>query len=435
MKKIILAACAACVAFGAFAWGKKKAEAKPEKTEKQAAAVSVKLGAEVEKTFGFADLGAMKYPEGNVIVIDDRTYTDVEAKRRAFINAISSGSVTSAAVTEESCLILLYGTVDLSGGVVSDSDHSYFDKFDPETHQRINRDFMFDVGSNKTILGMERARVAYGGLRIKATEKNPAKNVIIRNIEFWDAHGSTEYDTKVSQYSDKKASADQLVVEGIEDKSTKANYLYVPENIWIDHCSFSDGVCKDLDRNFNHDGALDVKCVHNMTVSFCEFTNHDKVTLTGSSDKFVTAGERQITFHHNYYHGTVQRMPRSRGCQIHIYNNVYDQIGTSGNHGYIFGPGVASLFIIEGNSIGKTMGRVMAYADKSKSGDPTFSRFYASGNEPELNAKNSEGFSQHKSEEKPFEIQYNYTLESAKSAKSSVPEAAGATLKIEVAGR
>ncbi len=387
-------------------------------------------------TNGFADLGKMEYPSAdNVILIDDNTYKTPDSKKSAFVNAIASGSIKSSKITATPAIIIVSGTVDLSGGKVSDTDHSYFDQFDPKTHERLHNDFMFDVGSNKTIIGINKAKVAYGGLRIKATATNKANNIIIRNITFWDAHGSTDYDTSIPEYSSKKASADQLSIEGVEHKATKASYDYVPENIWIDHCSFSDGICVDLKRNYNHDGALDAKCVHNMTVSYCEFTNHDKVTLTGSSDRFVTPEERQITFHNNYYHGVVQRMPRSRGCQIHIYNNVYDQIGTSENSGYSLGPGIASQFIVENNYFGVHANKILRYADKSKPGDKTLSKLYNKGNMPELSPSNSEEYNKHHVEEMPWKILYDYSLMSADQAKKTVPLEAGPVDEVVIDGK
>ena len=386
-------------------------------------------------TNGWADMGELSYATGNVIVIDDEHFPSAEAKLNAFTNAISSGSVDSYHLNDTPAFIILSGTVDLSGGKVSDSDHSYFDQFDPETHKRLHGDFMYDIGANKTIVGVNNAKVAYGGLRIRAREDFPAKNVIIRNINFWDAHGSTEYDTKIDEYSGKKASADQLVIEGIEDKSTKANYLAIPENIWIDHCTFSDGVCVDLDRNFNHDGALDIKCAKNVTVSFCEFTNHDKVTLSGSSDKFVTPEEREITFHDNYYHGCVQRMPRTRGGYFHLYNNVFDNIGTSRNSGASLGPGVGAQFIVENNFFGKHAGKILKAADNSKKEDATFYKIYANGNKPELSASNTEGFTAHKVAKKPWTVPYKYKLQSADKAKASVVKEAGSGALLVIDGK
>ena len=390
--------------------------------------------AEKPVTNGWADMGGLSYSKENVIIINDATYSSASQKLKAFTNAIASGSVSKSTLTDKPALIILSGTVDLSGGKVSDSDHSYFDEFDSASHKRLHNDFMYDIGSNKTIIGVNNAKVAYGGLRIRAKEDFKARNVIIRNINFWDAHGSTEYDTKVAQYSSKKASADQLVIEGTEDKSTKARYLFIPEDIWIDHCSFSDGICVDLDRNYNHDGALAIKCAKNVTVSFCEFTNHDKVTLSGSSDKFLDPTEREVTFHDNYYHGCVQRMPRTRGGYFHIYNNVYDKIGTSNNSGASLGPGVGAQFIVENNFFGKHAGKILKAADSSKAGEASFYKIYVNGNKPELSAGNSEGFVSHKVSEMPWKPAYSYTLKTADESKDKVPNEAGSGAAVEIDG-
>lgn len=395
--------------------------------------ISIKRS-ETPVTNGWADVGNLSYPSRNMILIDDKTYPSAEKKLEAFKNAIASGSVDDSRLTDTPALIVLSGTVDLSGGKVSDNDHSYFDQFNPTTHQRLHKDFMYDIGSNKAIIGAKNAKVAYGGLRIKAKEDFAAKNVIIRNINFWDAHGSTEYDTKIPQYMDKKASADQLVIEGIEDKTTKSHYLYIPEDIWIDHCTFSDGLCVDLDRNFNHDGALDIKCGKNITISFCEFTNHDKVTLSGSSDKFVTPEEREVTFHDNYYHGCVQRMPRTRGGYFHLYNNVFEDIGTKNNSGASLGPGKGAQFIVENNFFGKHAGKILKANDNSKPEEASFYKIYASGNLPELNASNSEGFAAHQVTRKPWTPQYKYTLQNAIKAHFEVIEQAGSGAEVSFEG-
>ena len=342
-------------------------------------------------TYGWADVGNMAYPNTkNIIYIGDdgykvgsgslTAYTASQTKRLTFTNAIASGSVSSATVNTTSAIIILSGTIDLSDGKISDTDHNYYDSFDSSTHKRNHEDITYEIGSNKTILGVNSAKIAFGGLKIYANKCN-RENIIIRNIIFWDAHGSTEYDTSVSgtytenkktyKYSESKASADSLVLEcngSTKDSSTGfITYNYVPTNIWIDHCVFTDGTCSDLQRNFNHDGSLDMKAGKNVTVSYCEFTNHDKVTLLAPSDSYVDPEQRQITFHHNYYHGAVQRMPRSRGCQLHIYNNYYNSIGTSGNGGYALGPGIGSQYIVEGNYFGSFKNTIVQYADSSAS--------------------------------------------------------------------
>ena len=435
MKKIMLVS--SMLFLCSLSFGAKKAKVVTLTATTNLTPCQIQLGSDVEKTFGFADAGKMVYPAADkVIVIDDKTYPNPKDKRVAFTNAIASGNVASSKITEDAAVILLSGTVDLSDGNVSDSDHSYFDKFDSATHKRVNDDIVYNIGANKTILGIEQAKVAFGGLRIKASKSNSASNIIIRNIAFWDAHGSTEYDTSVKKFENKKASADQLSIEGTPAKGAdgkdNGEMEFIPTNIWIDHCSFSDGTCRDLERNYNHDGALDAKAVRNMTVSYCEFTNHDKVTLLGPSDSFVNSNDRQITFHHNYYHGAIQRMPRSRGCKVHIYNNVYDSIGTSGNSGYSLGPGIGSLFIVESNYFGSHAGKILRYNDKSSLSDSTFSKLYASGNVPELSNSNSEEFTKHRVTEKPFEISYEYELDDVAKNKSELPGKVGNVLLISV---
>lgn len=386
--------------------------------------LTVRLGNKVEQTGGFFDLAGATYPsKAQVITISDETHPNPVKKRQAFTRAISG---------DKSKVILLEGTLDLSDGKISDSDHSYYDAFDKTTHKRLHADIVFDIGSNTTILGTKNARIAFGGLRIKASEKQKAENIIIRNVEFYDAHGSTEYDTSVPEYKNEKASADQLVVEGTFEKG-KYTSDYIPRNIWIDHCTFSDGTCRDLSRNFNHDGALDVKAVHNMTISFCEFHNHDKVTLIAPSDKFTNPTDRQITIHHNYYHDATQRMPRTRGCEVHLYNNVYDKIGNPENSGYSISPGIGAQFIVENNVFGQHAGKmILRCADKSKPGDATFYKLFASGNIPELSEKNAEDFARHSVSEKPFAVPYKYSLEDAKSGERTTLSNAGSILEITV---
>ena len=258
---------------------------------------------------------------------------------------------------------------------------------------------------------------------------------------FYDAHGSTELDTSYtdggSTYTSSKASADNL---GIEASISNGVAQYLPSNIWIDHCKFSDGTCEDLTRNYNHDGSLDVKAVHYMTVSYCEFTNQDKVTLLAPNDSCVKTSDRQITFHHNYYHGAIQRMPRSRGCEIHLYNNYYNDIGTSGNSGYSLGPGIASQFIVENCYFGSHQSKILKYFDSSSSSSAaTFSKIYAKGNVPALSDSNStidsgaektgatknSAFSTHAVSSAPWTIGYSYTADSASDLPSNIPSNAG----------
>ena len=409
--------------------------------------INVMPGASVT-TYGWADVGNMAYPDTkNIIYIGDdgykvgsgslTAYTVSQTKRLTFTNAIASGSVSSATVNTTSAIIILSGTVDLSDGKISDTDHSYYDSFNSSTHKRNHEDITYEIGSNKTILGVNSAKIAFGGLKIYAN-KAKRENIIIRNIIFWDAHGSTEEDTSYNSKS--KASVDNLVLEcNSKDVVTDSNgfvkYNNVPTNIWIDHCVFTDGTCSDLERNFNHDGSLDMKAGKNVTVSYCEFTNHDKVTLLAPGDKYVDPEQRQITFHHNYYHDAVQRMPRSRGCQLHIYNNYYNAIGTSGNGGYALGPGIGSQFIVEGNYFGSFQQKIVQYADSSTNESAsTLSKFYQKDNSKTLtssdvkfdSAEKVKDWSVHETSTAPWTITYDYKAESYSVLPELIPNAAGA---------
>ncbi|MCM1322110.1 MAG: polysaccharide lyase family 1 protein [Bacteroides sp.] len=385
----------------------------------------IKRGAAVT-TFGWADTVGMKYPNtDNIIEITDEKYPTAAAKREAFTNAIASGSVSSSSVNTAPAIIILDGTVDLSDGKISDTDHTYYDEFNSD-HTRKHDDIVCKIGSNKAIIGKNNAKIAFGGLQIYAKDASSGQNIIIQNVTFWDAHGSTEKDTKYDSSS--KASADALVLEATKG-STTGSYDYIPTNIWIDHCTFTDGTCSDLIRNLNHDGSLDMKAAKNVTVSWCEFTNHDKVTLLAPGDDYVNPEDRQITFHHNYYHGATQRMPRSRGCQLHIYNNVYDDIGVLGNGGYSLGPGIGSQYIVENNYFGSFKQNIVQYEDSSEAGAATLSKFYQTGNNITISnsdVKNSglDFATYHNTPTPPWTINYPY-----KDALQSYAEAAAAVKK------
>lgn len=176
----------------------------------QTAEINIVPG-QIVKTYGFADMQnggqGIAYPKtDNIILIDDATYPKPLAKRKAFTNAIASGKARSSALRDRAAIIILSGTVDLSDGKVTDDDHSYFDEYDSVTHKRIHKDICYEIGANKAIIGVNNARIAFGGLTINGHSDNKklAKNIIIQNIDFWDSHGSTEYDTKAKGTFTKK---------------------------------------------------------------------------------------------------------------------------------------------------------------------------------------------------------------------------------------
>jgi pectate lyase len=134
------------------------------------------------------------------------------------------------------------------------------------------------------------------------------KNVIIRNMRFINA------------------SDDSI---NVQESS---------HHIWIDHCDLSTG----------YDGLLDIKRGSDfVTVSWNYFHDHDKTMLLGHDDgnSAQDLGHLRVTYHHNWFDGTVQRHPRVRFAEpVHVFNNYY-----YGNSGY----GVASTMnagvLVEGN--------------------------------------------------------------------------------------
>ncbi|MDR0785460.1 MAG: Ig-like domain-containing protein [Treponema sp.] len=357
-------------------------------------------------TNGWADMyndgaGMFYTNPATLALIDDATYPNPLDKRKAFTDAING---------KAPAFIIVSGDVDLSDGKVSDTDHSYFDEFNAtEPFARKHSDITFKIENDKTIIGVDNARVKFGGLRI-----NGRTNVIIRNLTFWDAHGSTERDTSKSGNESSKASIDALVVEEGAD--------IIPSGVWIDHCTFTDGTCNDMIRNYNHDGSFDIKHGRDITVSWCEFTNHDKVMLVGSDEtKYLNADERRITLHHNYFHQTTQRTPRTRGTLMHIYNNYWKDVGVDGNNGYCLGPGRNAEFIVESNFFAvetfKSSTKIVDYYDASAYPAKVFA---ADNNVPVAPSAHFAATA------KPWTPAYAYDLGAVSGLPTAVPADAGA---------
>jgi len=353
----------------------------------------------------------------SLILIDDASYPAAKDKYQAFINAnvananINSGTgvISGGTLKNDQKFIIISGDIDLSNGRINDNDKSFYDKFNTASpYGRVNGDIALKIGSNTTIIGINNARIMFGGLNI-----NNSSNIIIRNVTFYDAHGSTENDTSKTGYENSKASIDALVVQGNSD------------GVWVDHCKFTDGTCKDLSRNFNHDGSFDIPKGKNITVSWCEFTNHDKVMLVAGSDSAqnAVAADRQITLHHIYFHGTTQRMPRTRGTQMHVYNNFYENIGNAANTGSFMGPGWGAEFIVENNYFSSKTGKTVEWFDTSADYPVKF--YY---NDNNISNSNTSWWGR-ASDPKPWTPAYQYTPDNSSGLPKSLPAEAGPVLK------
>ena len=119
-------------------------------------------------------------------------------------------------------------------------------------------------------------------------------------------------------------------------------HIYYAHHVWIDHCEIS-GCPRRQPRHrarleLGH-GVVDQVPLHQATRQtpehrFSNLIGHhgDKENAGGDED-----WERlKVTFHHNWWaQGVIERMPRVRFGQVHVFNNYY---GAEGNN-YAIGGG------------------------------------------------------------------------------------------------
>lgn len=97
-------------------------------------------------------------------------------------------------------------------------------------------------------------------------------------------------------------------------------------NIWIDGNELYSSMSVNKDY---YDGLLDLKRgTEYVTVSNNYFHDHHKVSLVGYSDS--DEGGRYITYNHNIFQNVGSRLPSVRDGYVHIYENYYKDVETSG---------------------------------------------------------------------------------------------------------
>ncbi len=224
------------------------------------------------------------------------------------------------------------------------------------------------VGSNTSILGVgDDAHIKFGTLRLGTAGKDLVKNIIIRNIEFSDSFDFfPQWDPQDSFRINKKEfgqgnCSDKFVNDTVnpygctsaEGGRWNSEYDLIAidnaQQVWIDHNTFSDGERTDdqfppvWEAPYNikeqkvqhHDGLVDItNAATKITVSYNVFKNHDKTNLLGGSDKpnaeiGYGPGAIDVTFHHNIWDNTGQRMPRLRFGRVHSYNNYFNLNATA----------------------------------------------------------------------------------------------------------
>lgn len=180
-----------------------------------------------------------------------------------------------------------------------------------------------ELASNKTIVGLDSAATINGGIRIRGQSEDPAEmisNVILRNFKLNAAMNDNDGD-------------------GVQ--------IHYAHHVWADHLEVYDA----------SDGNFDI--VHGsdfVTVSWTKFyytnnapaADHRFSTLIGHSDNNASedTGRLRVTFHHNWWSDSIiERMPRIRFGQIHLFNNYYSAAGNN----YTIGAGLQAKAVVENN--------------------------------------------------------------------------------------
>lgn len=106
-------------------------------------------------------------------------------------------------------------------------------------------------------------------------------------------------------------------------------------NVWIDHNELFavNNECNGSpEGDLTFESAIDIKRnAQHITVSYNYIHDSKKVGLDGHTQSGGTSDyQRTITYHHNYYKNVNARLPLQRWGWIHVYNNLYDGITSSG---------------------------------------------------------------------------------------------------------
>ena len=148
---------------------------------------------------------------------------------------------------------------------------------------------MLTVGSNKTIVGLQGARISSDAGVLRLTD---SQNVIIKNLE----------------------------LVGVHERNQSNSVLHNVENVWLDHNSFING-SPDL---LLLSGTSDL-----VTISWNVFRHtmfgheHMGVNIGLADSATESIGHMNVTLHHNHYAKLVnERMPRVRFGKVHTFNNL-----------------------------------------------------------------------------------------------------------------
>jgi pectate lyase len=233
---------------------------------------------------------------------------------------------------------------------------AYLEAYDPETwgmterphgpledardrsHRNQAAHSVYRLPSNTSLVGLGKdAEITGGVMYIR-----DARNVIVRNITF-------------SNNADCFPKWDPLDgSEGNWNSEFDAIWLYGATNVWLDHNTFSGGGRPEQEyfgRTFMiYDGSVDITRGSDLvTVSYNHYDHYDKGMLIGGSDSHSEdIGRLRVTYHHNLFENVMQRSPRVRRGQVHIYNNHY-KVDEGAIFDYAWGVGLESAIYAQNN--------------------------------------------------------------------------------------
>ncbi len=104
-------------------------------------------------------------------------------------------------------------------------------------------------------------------------------------------------------------------------------------HIWIDHCTLGHPTTFPADTE-HPDGGCDVKDgASYVTISWCLFRNSWKTGLVGHSDNdgATDSGRLKVSFVNNHYLHTNSRNPRVRFGEVHVLNNLLENVQLYGS--------------------------------------------------------------------------------------------------------
>lgn len=269
------------------------------------------------------------------------------------------------------------------------------------------------IGSNKTIIGCSPGAHIKGHIGIGTG----SSNVIIRNVRVSGyAVGNCALDPSFDSGEGCSSGADAIGVNGSA------------HHVWFDHCTVMDGT----------DGNLDITNDANfVTVSWTKFaytprtdnvgndstgaSGHRYSNLVGGTDNpptnWPSTRPLNVTWHHNWWaDNVVERQPRVRYGQNHLYNNYYNSSATN----YCVRAGIEASILLEGN-----------YFDgvdtpHEFNGDDDETAYIARGTGDRSNTYSStSGDQSTNGGGEPFTPPYSYTVDAASGVPNAVKAGAG----------